>query len=87
MKTLVEVKFVCERLRKFGFAESRQMRLYGEEFVLISNPIADGEGFAVEAVNRRSGNKTRVRIPLSLVCTLKRELALQQEQAANQVAA
>ena len=87
VKSLVEVNFVCERLRKFGFAETRRIRLYGEELELISNPVADGEGFAVDAVNRRSGNKKRVRIPLSLVSVLKQELAVKQREAAEQVAA
>jgi hypothetical protein len=87
VKSLVEVNFVCERLRKFGFAEKRHIRLYGEELELISNPTPEGEGFAVDAVNRRSGNNKRVRIPLSLVSVLKRELAVKQRQAAEQVAA
>ncbi|HUK46259.1 MAG TPA: hypothetical protein VLW06_01660 [Terriglobales bacterium] len=90
MSNVIEVKFVCERLTKFGFADKRHIRLYGEELALISNPVPDGDGFAVEAINRRSGTKKRVRIPLSLVHTLKRELAVQRraaEQFAEKAAA
>ena len=72
MNNVIDVSFVCERLRKSGFADGRHIRLYGEELVLISNPIPDGDGFAVEVINRRSGGRKRVRIPLSLVHTLKR---------------
>jgi len=61
VRNLTDINFVCERLRKFGFAERRTIRLYGEELYLISNPIPAGDGFAVEAIDRRSGNKKRVR--------------------------
>jgi hypothetical protein len=67
---------ICERLRKFGYAQERHIRLYGEEFHLISNPFPDGNGFAVEGIARSSGQLKRMHIPLSLVQTLKRELAL-----------
>lgn len=67
---------ICERLKKFGYSQERQIRLYGEEFHLISNPFPDGNGFAVEGMEHTSGNLRIMRIPLSLVQTLKRELAL-----------
>lgn len=79
MNNVIEVSFVCERLRKFGFAERRHIRLYGEELDLVSNATPDGDGFAVDAVNRKSGCKRRVRIPLSLVHTFRQEFELHQE--------
>lgn len=50
--------------------------MYGEEFHLISNPFPDGNGFAVKGIEQASGESRIMRIPLSLVQTLKRELAL-----------
>lgn len=73
------VVLICERLRKFGYSSSRHIRLYGEEFDLVSNPFPDGNTFAVEGVARSSGEVRRMRIPLSLVQTLRRELALREE--------
>lgn len=67
---------ICERLKKFGYSQERHIRLYGEEFDLVSNPFPDGDGFAVEGIARTSGQLKRMHIPLSLVQTLKRELAL-----------
>jgi hypothetical protein len=66
-------RFVCEKLRKMGYAPERHIRLYGEEFYLVSNPVADGEGFAVEGIARRSGARRRIRVPLSLVVTIRLE--------------
>jgi hypothetical protein len=69
---------ICERLKKFGYSQERRIRLYGEEFHLISNPFPDGGGFAVEGIARTSGQLKKMRIPLSLVQTLKRELDLRE---------
>jgi hypothetical protein len=67
-------KTICERLQELGFAREKHIKLYGEEFHLVSNPVADGDGFAVEGIARSSGNIRRMRIPLSLVQTLRKEL-------------
>lgn len=74
-------RFICEKLRKMGYAQERRIRLYGEEFDLVSNPIPDGGGFAVEAIARRSGNHRRIGVPLSLVVTIRRELKVLESKA------
>jgi hypothetical protein len=70
---------ICERLKKFGYASERRIRLYGEELHLVSNPIADGAGYSVLAIAVRSGNLRHMRIPLTVVSMLEREL--EQENA------
>jgi hypothetical protein len=65
---------ICEKLRKLGYASERRIRLYGEELHLISNPVHDGTGFTVEGVTVRSGNVRRMRIPLTVVNMLEREV-------------
>ena len=68
-------EIICARLQELGFAREKHIKLYGEEFELVSNPVPDGDGFAVEGVARTSGNLRRMRIPLSLIQTLRKELA------------
>ena len=46
----------------------------GEEFHLISDPIPDGDGFALEGIARRCGKLRYIRISLSIVDTLRREV-------------
>jgi hypothetical protein len=72
-------RVLCEKLRKLGYARARQVKLYGEEFHLISDPMPDGDGFAVEGIARRSGRSRVIRIPLSTVHTLRRDLTLHEE--------
>lgn len=47
---------ICERLKVLGYAHGKRIRVYGEEFDLTSNPVADGSGFAIEAISRQSGD-------------------------------
>lgn len=66
---------ICERLQELGYAREKKIRLYGEEFYFVSNPVPDGEGFAIEGTSRTSASVRRVRIPLSLVHIVKKEFA------------
>ena len=65
---------ICERLRELGYGSQRHVRLYGEEFHLISDPIPDGDGFVVKGIARTSGRSRYVRIPLSIIHTLRQEV-------------
>jgi hypothetical protein len=68
--------FICEKLRRLGYARERSIRLYGEEFRLVSNPKPDGDGFAIDGIARGSGDQRRIRVPLSLVVTIRKELSV-----------
>ena len=67
---------ICERLKTLGYARERRIRLYGEELRLVSNPMPDGTGFAIEGITRTSKLR-RMRIPLSVINVLERELDLE----------
>jgi hypothetical protein len=64
-----------------GYAEERRIRLYGEEFRLVSNPVPDGDGFSVDGIARLSGDQRRIRVPLSLVVTIRREIEVLESKA------
>jgi hypothetical protein len=66
---------VGERLKALGYAHPNRIRMYGEDFDLTSNPIRDENGFAIEAVSRKSGLARRLRIPLSILQMITKDLA------------
>jgi hypothetical protein len=49
--------------------------MYGEEFDLTSNPISEENGCAIEAISRKSGLARRLRIPLSILQMVTKDLA------------
>ena len=66
----VELLYVCDKLRDMGYAQSRRIRIYGQEFEVISNPFPDGNGIAVRAIARRESQERVVRLPLPVVQTV-----------------
>jgi len=65
---------LCERLQTLGYARRNTIRMYGEELDVTSDPIAEGNGFAIEAISRKSGSTRRVLIPLSVVQMVTNDL-------------
>jgi hypothetical protein len=55
---------ICARLIALGYSQQSRVRMYGEEFELISNPFVDQNGFAVQAVSTRSRETKKLQIPL-----------------------
>src|SRR5437867_6037296 len=61
-----------------GYAQNNQVRLYGEVFDLVSDPVSVGENFVfVDGLERKLGHLRRVRIPSTIV-----EMARKKNRAA-----
>jgi hypothetical protein len=59
---------ICTRLKQVGFTPGNQMKLYGQEFELIGEPIVMGDDLVlVDAIEKKSGRLKRVRIPLPIL--------------------
>ena len=59
---------LCERIKQLGFTRQSQIRLYGSQFELVGDPLVIGEDVVlVDAIERKSGESCRVRIPLNIV--------------------
>ena len=59
---------LCETLKRLGYAQNNQVRLYGEVFDLVSDPVSiSGDFVYVDAVEQKSNQLRRVRIPLIIV--------------------
>ena len=59
---------LCERVKRLGYSRNTQIRLYGEVFDLVSDPVSIGDNFVfVDAMEQKSGRVRRVRIPLTIV--------------------
>jgi|SwirhisoilCB2_FD_contig_31_17268088_length_273_multi_1_in_0_out_0_1 hypothetical protein len=59
---------LCDRLKKLGYSQGNRIRIYGEEFDLVSDPITLRDQLVfVDGVERKTGVTRRVRIPLPVV--------------------
>ena len=56
------------RLKGLGFTLGTQMKLYGEKFEIASEPIIISEKLVlVDAIETKSGELKRVRIPMPIL--------------------
>ena len=62
-----ELHDICARLERMGYAQSKRIRIYGEEFEVISNPFPHGDGIAVRAFSKRETEARTLQLPLPVV--------------------
>jgi hypothetical protein len=63
---------ICARVKHLGYTTSRQVRLYGEEFEVVSEPFPEANGIAVRVKSRKNPNVRVLRLPSTIVQTAKR---------------
>ena len=59
---------LSDRLKQLGFAQEHRIKLYGQEFEILSDPIVVKDHLVfVDAIETSSGERKRVRIPLNVL--------------------
>lgn len=58
---------ICEKLKHLGFARSNHIKLYGEQFQLVSDPYPHESGIAVEAVKTDGQEPRTIKLPLPVL--------------------
>src|SRR6266403_5400743 len=74
------VEEACARIKQLGYVASRHVRIYGEEFELLSDPFPQADQIAIRA---RAKGDSRVRI-LRLPVTILQGGSRQQQVTAPQ---
>jgi len=55
-------------LKRLGYANQNHIKLYGQEFRLVDDPIVMTDSLVfVDAIETKTGRAMRVRIPLNVV--------------------
>ena len=59
---------LCARLKGLGFAKGNQVKLYGDVFEVVEDPVVVTSSLVLfDATEKKSGQFRRVRIPLPIV--------------------
>lgn len=63
------IQLLCAKLQSLGYAPNSTVRIYGEEFQVLSSPFPEGNGVAVEAKSTRKHAESvrKLRIPLPII--------------------
>jgi hypothetical protein len=62
---------ICASVKRLGYAARERIRLYGEEFELISDPFPDADGIAVNVRSKKGTNVRVVRLPHTVLQSVK----------------
>jgi hypothetical protein len=67
---------LCARLKGLGFAKGNQVKLYGDVFELVEDPVVVTNSVVLfDATETKSGAFRRVRVPLPIVNMANRQNA------------
>jgi hypothetical protein len=61
------VEGACARIKRLGYSASRRVRIYGEEFELLSDPFPQEDQIAVRARANGDSGVRILRLPVTLV--------------------
>jgi hypothetical protein len=69
----VELHEVCDQLQRMGYAQSKRIRIYGQEFEAVSNPFPNEDGIAIRAFSKRETQARILQLPLPVVQMVTRQ--------------
>lgn len=58
---------VCERIKHFGYAPSQAIRIYGEDFEVLSDPFPSAEGVAIHVRSKRTSQTRVLQLPATVI--------------------
>ena len=70
-KDLPSVSDICAHVKHVGYAISRRIRLYGEEFEVVSDPFHEADGIAVHVTTKSDSSIRVLRIPATVLQSAK----------------
>ena len=58
---------MCKHVKHLGYGSAAQVRLYGEEFEVVSDPFPRAGGIAVQARARKDSTVRVLRLPTTIL--------------------
>jgi len=62
---------ICASVKRLGYAVSEHIRLYGEEFEVVSDPFPDADGIALNVRTKKDANVRVVRLPATVLQSVR----------------
>jgi len=64
---------ICARVKHLGYTTSGRIRLYGEEFEVVSEPFPEADGIAVHVKSRKNPKVRVLQLPATVLQTVQRQ--------------
>jgi hypothetical protein len=66
------IEEICESVKRLGYGASQSVRLYGEEFEVISDPYPEAGGIAVSVRSKKGDGIRSVQLPETILQSVRR---------------
>src|ERR1700675_4395077 len=66
------VSEICAHVKHLGYATSERIRLYGEEFQVVSDPFPEADGIAVHVTTKKNSSIRVLRLPVTVLQSARR---------------
>jgi hypothetical protein len=67
----ISISQVCADVKNLGYAASGRIRLYGEEFEVISDPFPEDDGIAVRVKTKKDSNVRVLQLPATILQSVR----------------
>jgi hypothetical protein len=62
---------ICARIKHLGYGAAARVRLYGEEFEVLSDPFPEAGGIAVQVKTKKDSNMRVLRLPSTVLQSVR----------------
>ena len=62
---------ICDSIKRLGYGASQNIRLYGEEFEVISDPFPEAGGIAVNVRTKKSNGIRILQLPATVLQSVR----------------
>jgi hypothetical protein len=66
------VSEICAHVKHLGYSASKSVRLYGEQFEVVSDPFPEADGIAVHVTTKKDSKIRVLQIPATVLQSAKR---------------
>jgi hypothetical protein len=63
---------MCAHVKRLGYSTSRHVRMYGEDFEVVSDPFPEADGIAVRVTTIKDSKVRVLQIPATVLQSVKR---------------
>ena len=65
------IKEICANVKRLGYGANQSIRLYGEEFEVISDPFPEAGGIAVSVRTKKSDSIRVIQLPATVLQSVR----------------
>ena len=65
------VSEICTKIKHLGYGVSASVRLYGEDFEVVSDPFPEAGGIAVQVTTKKNTNVRVLRLPVTVLQSVR----------------